>query len=172
MSPFRRDTVSATFAAILGETPRPLTSDGVREDLASLIARCLAKSASDRPASASVVAEQLSRVLGTQSGSGPVAAPLPSASIAVLPFTDLSPGHDQAYFCDGIAEEILHAMTRLGGIRVAARGSSFQYRGGTHDVRTVGRSLEVDHVLEGSVRRAGNRMRITVQLVEIERAHV
>ena len=167
VSPFRRDTVSATFAAILGETPRPLTSDGVREDLASLIARCLAKSASDRPASASVVAEQLSRVLGTQSGSGPVAAPLPSASIAVLPFTDLSPGHDQAYFCDGIAEEILHAMTRLGGIRVAARGSSFQYRGGTHDVRTVGRSLEVDHVLEGSVRRAGNRMRITVQLVDV-----
>jgi len=166
VSPFRRDTISATFTAILGETPRPLTSDGVREDLASLIARCLAKSASDRPASASVVAEQLARVLGTQSGSGPIAAPLPSASIAVLPFTDLSPAHDQAYFCDGVAEEILHALTRLGGVRVAARGSSFQYRG-AHDIRTVGRSLEVDHVLEGSVRRAGNKMRITVQLVDV-----
>ena len=167
VTPFRRETVTATFAALMGEPPRSLTTWGVREDLASVVEHCLAKLPNERPQSASQVADMFARVLGSQSGSTATIAPLAPASIAVLPFTDLSPAHDQAYFCDGIAEEILHAMTRLGGVRVAARGSSFQYRGGDHDIRTVGRSLQVDHVLEGSVRRAGTRMRITVQLVDV-----
>jgi len=167
VSPFRRDTVTATFAAVIGDTPRSLVAEGVREDLASVVERCLAKRATERPESASLVAEMLARVLGSSSGSSGRVMPLAPASIAVLPFTDLSPAKDQAYFCDGIAEEILHAMTRLGGVRVAARGSSFQYRGGDHDIRAVGRSLDVDHVLEGSVRRAGKRVRITVQLVDV-----
>ncbi len=167
-SPFRRDTATATLAAVLGDAPPALSGHGIRADLADVVERCLAKRPGDRPASASIVAEALVRVM-TQTG--PVAvAPLAPVSIAVLPFVDLSPGRDQAYFCDGIAEEILHVLTRLGGVRVAARGSSFQYRGGGHDIRAVGRALQVDHVLDGSVRRAGNRVRVTVQLVDVATA--
>jgi TolB-like protein/tetratricopeptide (TPR) repeat protein len=87
------------------------------------------------------------------------------ASIAVLPFTDLSPGKDQDYFCDGVAEEILNALCAVPGLRVAARGSSFQFKGRSVDAREVGRVLGVATLLEGSVRKAGNRMRITAQLV-------
>ncbi|HEY0255642.1 MAG TPA: protein kinase [Kofleriaceae bacterium] len=163
VSPFRRETLPATFAAIVGDTPKSLD---VRDDLALLTGQLLAKRPDERPASAAQVAEQLAKIQASQSGSVTPPIPQAPASIAVLPFTDLSQDHDQGYFCDGVAEEILHAMTRLGGIRVAARGSSFQYRG-TYDIRVVGRNLEVDHVLEGSVRRAGKRMRITVQLVDV-----
>ena len=163
ISPFRRATVPWTLGAIVAEEPPPLA---VREDLAAIVARLLAKRPDERPASAAQVAESLSRILGTQSSITTAPMPQMTASIAVLPFADLSPAHDQGYLCDGIAEELLHAMSRLGGVRVAARGSSFQYRG-AQDVRVVGRNLDVDHVLEGSVRRAGNRMRITVQLVDV-----
>ena len=86
-------------------------------------------------------------------------------SIAVLPFADLSPGKDQDYFCDGIAEELLNALCAVPGLRVAARGSSFRFKGRAVDVREVGRTLAVATLLEGSVRKAGNRMRITAQLV-------
>ncbi|MCE9572535.1 MAG: protein kinase [Deltaproteobacteria bacterium] len=163
VSPFRRETLPATFAAIIRGTPKPLE---VRDDIAAIIGRLLAKRPEERPASAADVADALARILTTQSGTMAAPPPQTPASIAVLPFADLSPNHDQEYFCDGIAEEILHAMSRLGGVRVAARGSSFQYRG-AHDVRVIGRNLDVDHVLEGSVRRAGTRLRITVQLVDV-----
>ena len=163
VSPFRRETMPATFAAIVRDPPKPLA---VRDDVAAIVGRLLAKRPDERPDSAAQVAESLSRILGAQSGTTTAPMPQAPASIAVLPFADLSPAHDQGYFCDGIAEEILHAMSRLGGVRVAARGSSFQYRG-AQDVRVIGRSLDVDHVLEGSVRRAGSRLRITVQLVDV-----
>jgi TolB-like protein/Tfp pilus assembly protein PilF len=87
------------------------------------------------------------------------------ASIAVLPFADLSPAKDQDYFCDGIAEELLGALCCVGGLRVAARGSAFQFKGRSVDAREVGRALGVATLLEGSVRKAGNRARITAQLV-------
>jgi TolB-like protein/Tfp pilus assembly protein PilF len=87
-------------------------------------------------------------------------------SVAVLAFTDLSPAKDQEYFSDGIAEEILDALARVKGLRVAGRTSSFQYKGRNEDLRTIGRALGVAHVLEGSVRRQGNKVRITAQLVK------
>jgi TolB-like protein/Tfp pilus assembly protein PilF len=87
------------------------------------------------------------------------------ASIAVLPFADLSPGKDQDYFCDGIAEELLAALCAVPGLRVAARGSSFQFKGRAVDAREVGKALGVATLLEGSVRKAGNRVRIAAQLV-------
>ncbi|MFT3697817.1 MAG: protein kinase [Kofleriaceae bacterium] len=164
VSPFRRETMPATFAAIVGDTPKPIPE--VRDDLMTLIDRLLAKRPEDRPANAATVADTLARIIQSQSGTTSTPITTAPPSIAVLPFDDLSPAKDQAYFCDGVAEEILHAMTRLGGVRVAARGSSFQYRG-AHDIRALGRALEVDHVLEGSVRRAGQRMRISVQLVDV-----
>ncbi len=89
----------------------------------------------------------------------------PAASIAVLPFADLSPSKDQDYFCDGIAEELLGALSAVEGLRVAARGSSFQFKGQAVDSREVGRTLGVATLLEGSVRKAGNRVRISARLV-------
>jgi adenylate cyclase len=86
-------------------------------------------------------------------------------SIAVLPFMDMSPNADQQYFGDGIAEELISALTTVDGLRVAARTSSFQFKGTTPDVRDIGRRLGVETVLEGSVRKSGDRLRITAQLV-------
>jgi TolB-like protein/Tfp pilus assembly protein PilF len=85
-------------------------------------------------------------------------------SLAVLPFADLSPVQDQEWFCDGIAEEILNALSRVPGLHVAARASAFSFRGRSGDLRTIARELNVATVLEGSVRRAGDRVRITAQL--------
>ena len=90
-----------------------------------------------------------------------------AASIAVLAFTDMSAAKDQDWFCDGIAEEILNALTPLKGLRVAARTSAFSFKGKSDDLRTIGEKLNVTTVLEGSVRRAGDRVRITVQLSDV-----
>lgn len=87
-------------------------------------------------------------------------------SIAVLPFTDMSPEQDQGFFCEGIAEEILNALTKIEQLDVTARSSSFAYDTGSGDIRDIGRELGVGTVLEGSVRKSGNRVRVTAQLVK------
>jgi TolB-like protein/tetratricopeptide (TPR) repeat protein len=97
-------------------------------------------------------------------------SPLPTqdiSAIAVLPFADMSPGRDQDYLCEGLAEELINVLTRIDGLRVAARTASFQFRGTGADVRAVGQKLGVGTLLEGSVRKAGNRLRVTVQLIEV-----
>src|SRR6184192_1208917 len=87
-------------------------------------------------------------------------------SVAVLPFADLSAEGDQEYFCDGVAEEILNALAKVGGLHVPARTSCFAFRGASVDARDIGRRLGVEALLEGSIRKAGNRLRITVQLID------
>jgi adenylate cyclase len=87
-------------------------------------------------------------------------------SIAVLPFVDMSPEKDQGYFCEGIAEEILNALTKIPQLSVAARSSSFQFNAGSGDVRDIGNELGVRAILEGSVRKSDNRIRVTAQLVK------
>src|SRR5205823_1384366 len=89
----------------------------------------------------------------------------PEKSIAVLPFLDLSQAKDQEYFCDGISEEILHALARVDGLHVLGRTSSFSFKGTNATVGEIGRKLNVEDVLEGSVRREGNRIRVTTQLM-------
>lgn len=89
-------------------------------------------------------------------------------SVAVLPFTDISQEKDQQYFCDGIAEEIISRLARIKALRVVSRSTSFQARALTSDLRDLGRRLRVGTVLEGSVRKAGCRLRITVQLADVE----
>jgi TolB-like protein/DNA-binding SARP family transcriptional activator len=98
----------------------------------------------------------------------PWSRPLEQGSIAVLPFIDLSPEQDQEYFSDGITEELITQLSRVKGLKVPARTSSFQFKGALADVRDVGARLGVVHVLEGSVRKAGDRLRITVQLIKVE----
>lgn len=108
--------------------------------------------------------------LGWDKLQDPAEAPAPETavtdkSIAVLPFADFSPGGDQAWFADGLTDEILNALARARDLRVASRTSSFGYRGTELDIPTLAAELNVAHVLEGSVRRAGDRIRVTAQLI-------
>lgn len=101
----------------------------------------------------------------------PAEPPLPeldhaAPSIAVLPFDDLSEKRNQAYFCEGIAEEILTALCMIPNLRVASRVAAFQFSGKSADLSVIGRKLNVQTVLEGSVRKSGDRLRITAQLVK------
>src|SRR6185437_8965205 len=89
------------------------------------------------------------------------------STIAVLPFTDMSPGRDQDYLCEGLAEELINVLTRLDGLRVVSRTASFQFRASGMDVRDIGRQLNVGALLEGSVRKSGNQLRVTVQLIDV-----
>jgi TolB-like protein len=91
--------------------------------------------------------------------------------VAVLPFTNMSPDPDNEYFGDGMAEEIINALAQVPGLRVAARTSAFSFKGKNVDLRAIGEKLNVSTVLEGSVRRAGNRVRITAQLINVNDGH-
>ena len=89
-------------------------------------------------------------------------------SIAVLPFADMSPDKDQGYFCEGVAEEILNALTKIQRLHVVARTSAFRYRDVGGDIREIGRQLGVKTILEGSVRKSDERLRVTAQLINVE----
>jgi serine/threonine protein kinase/Flp pilus assembly protein TadD len=158
--PFDRPTAAETMAAILKDEAPALPPD-VPVALGRLVSRCLEKDSGRRSLSARDVAAELR---GREA--------LPAAdekidSLAVLPFADLSPARDQEYFCDGLADELIDALSRVRGLRVASRTSSFQFKGTAPDVREVGRRLGVRAVLEGSVRKAGDRLRVTVQVTDV-----
>ncbi|HEY4649451.1 MAG TPA: protein kinase [Gemmatimonadales bacterium] len=104
----------------------------------------------------------------TYARSRPGATAEAAASAAVLPFSDLSPGKDQEYFSDGLTDELITSLSQVKGLRVAARTSSFQFKGRNADVREVGRKLDVSAVLEGSVRRSGDHLRVTAQLSSVK----
>jgi TolB-like protein/Tfp pilus assembly protein PilF/preprotein translocase subunit Sec61beta len=100
-------------------------------------------------------------------GAGLADAAAPARSIAVLAFDDLSPEGDQGYFAEGISEELLNLLARIDGLKVAARTSSFKFRGADADIRQIGAALNVETVLEGSVRKAGDDVRVTAQLIDV-----
>ncbi|HSN73060.1 MAG TPA: tetratricopeptide repeat protein [Steroidobacteraceae bacterium] len=117
--------------------------------------------------------ERTPRSAGTDAEEAPGAAPPePSSvtatpnSVAILSFADMSPERDQEYFCDGVAEEIINALCCIEDLRVASRTSAFQFKGRAADSRDIGRILGVRHLLEGSVRKSGNRIRVTAQLID------
>ena len=95
----------------------------------------------------------------------PAVAAIPDKSIAVLPFVDMSEKKDQEYFADGMAEEIIDLLVRVPGLKVISRTSSFKFKGNSEDLRSIGTQLGVAYVLEGSVRKAGDRLRVTAQLI-------
>jgi adenylate cyclase len=109
--------------------------------------------------------EILKSLRSSTSTDKPASSLIPDKSIAVLPFVDLSQAHDQEYFCDGISEEILDALAQIKGLRVVARTSSFSFKGKNADVAEIGQKLGVANILEGSLRREGNRIRVTAQLI-------
>ena len=100
--------------------------------------------------------------------SGSVAAPAPEKSIAVLPFVDMSPLENQAHFADGLTEELINKLTEIDGLLVTGRTSSFYFKDKHDDLRKIGRTLGVDHILEGSVRKSGESLRVTTQLIDVD----
>jgi adenylate cyclase len=94
-----------------------------------------------------------------------------AASVAVLPFVNMSPEPEQEYFCDGMTEEIINLLTHVAELKVIARTSAFQFKGMSVDIREVGRRLDADLVIEGSVRKSGDQLRITAQAIQTESGH-
>lgn len=163
--PFSKSSAQALIAAHIVEQPplSRLRNGQIPSVLAELVGKCLQKSPDDRPGSASEILTLLETSGSYSSGPRAVAAPL--ASIAVLPFENMSEEKSNDYFADGISEEIINALTHVEGLRVAGRTSSFAFKGQRVSLAEVGEKLNVDTVLEGSVRKAGNRIRITAQLI-------
>jgi serine/threonine protein kinase/tetratricopeptide (TPR) repeat protein len=150
--PRRRFQKASDVAAALTGRPRPRAWPLAL--LAALLVLLLA-------AAGVVVGKKVSQKDTSKVAASSAAPP----SIAVLPFVDMSPQHDQGYFSDGVAQEIINALAQVPGLHVAARSSSFSFRGTNEDLRTVAQKLDVAHVLEGSVRSSGKRLRVTAQLV-------
>jgi len=164
--PFGGKTGPERIAAVLKEEPHSAVeiNQGLPRQIDRIFRHCLEKEPRYRMASARDLREELD-ALRQAKEDGRAALP----SIAVLPFADMSREKDQAYFCDGIAEEIINALCRVQGLRVASRTSSFQFKDSLADLREIGNALRVDTVLEGSVRKSEHRLRITVQLIEAAR---
>jgi serine/threonine-protein kinase len=168
--PFTGPTIQATMIKRCVEPPPRLSTirTEVPAALDEAVHRALAPLPDDRFASAAQLALTLERARhGAPSGEVAVAAPPPTAhAIAVLPFVNLSPERENEYFSDGMAEELTNALTRVAGLRVASRSSAWIFKGKEADARTIGQRLRVDSLVEGSVRKLGNRIRLTVQLVD------
>lgn len=98
----------------------------------------------------------------------PAPPPSDNPSVAILPFVDLSPHEDQAYFCDGLADELINRLTKIENLRIPARTSSFSFKGKELDIQEIGEKLDVDNVLEGSIRKSDNRLRVSVQLIKVD----
>jgi serine/threonine-protein kinase len=170
--PFHGDSLLSLSRSIsLARVPLPIPGRAdVSAVLEMVIRRALARERDDRYASIPSLLADLLRVAPTAPFASvtltTASTPKLLPSIAVLPFSDLSPGKDQDYFCEGMAEELITSLTALEGVRVAARRSSFQFKGHAGDVGEIGRKLSVATVLEGSVRTSGTRLRVTAQLVD------
>ncbi len=160
---FTTGTRAEAMSSILRDRPAPVSQlrTDTTDALADLIMSCLEKEPQLRPD-----APQLcEKIVAAQRGRRTDAVePLPS--VAVLPFADMSPDHDQGYFCNGMAEEIINTLAKLDGLRVAPRTSSFRFRGSEAGGKAIARQLNVTTLLEGSVRKAGDQLRITAQLID------
>ncbi len=143
------------FIALFLSWAYEITPEGVRRDRAAVPAGAVEESAEQE------VAEK-------SAASAPVVSEADAKSIAVLPFADMSPDKDQDYFCEGMAEEIINALTKISGVHVASRTASFQFKGENIDISQIGERLNVRTVLEGSVRKAMDQLRVTAQLIKVE----
>ena len=168
--PFEGELTQEVRARVLSEAPPDPVSlrPEIPPGLAEVILKCLRKKPGERfPDFEAVLSALRSEGAG---GAKPAGDAAPSrealSSVAVLPFADMSPARDQDYFGEGLAEEIIHALAGARGLRVVARTSAFALKGLKLDVREIGRTLGVGAVLEGSVRKAGDRLRVTAQLID------
>ncbi len=170
--PFRGATGSDVISSILRDVPPSLTQvhPGLPPRLDRIVARCLAKEPAERYPSARDIRNDLralrAEVEAGVAGVGGSAEPADDArTIAVLPFVNMSPDPDQEYFSDGISEELLNLLARITALRVVARTSSFSFKGQNIAIPEIAKRLHVAYILEGSVRKAGPRVRITAQLI-------
>ncbi len=151
--------------------PVPLLSqalEGVPDEIDRALSKAMAKDAAAR----FTTSGEFARALVAPTVTTPTATPVPDGiqpvkSMAVLPFTNMSADPENEYFTDGMAEEIINALSKIKSLSVASRTSSFAYKGKTEDIREIGKKLEVSAVLEGSVRKMGNKIRISVQLINV-----
>jgi serine/threonine-protein kinase len=174
---FTGDSAIAIMAAILHKEPDPIQAPSALQDI---VARCLRKSPADRFQSMAQVKDALMAATSgvgapatLRSGAVPVlpthsSPPARTPSIAVLPFANSSRDGEDEYFSDGLAEEIINALTQVAGLKVIARTSAFAFKGKNEDIRKIAETLGVSSVLEGSVRRAGAKLRVTAQLIRAE----
>ena len=157
-------SIADTLSAVLRDEPGRLNAP---EGVAAIVARCLRKSPADRFANTGELRTALQQALTPRSGeaartgSGHPVVP----SIVVLPFANISRDPEDEYFGDGLAEEIINALAQIPRLKVIARTSAFAFKGQNTDIRKIAQALGVTTVLEGSVRRSGNRLRITAQLI-------
>ena len=169
--PFTGPTPQAIMSKRFTETAKPLRA--VRNTVPEYVERAVTKAMStdsdQRFMTASLFGQALASGLATPTDTQTIPQPVVSAakSVAVLPFANMSPDPENEYFTDGMAEEIINALTKIQSLRVASRTSSFAFKGKNEDINEIGRKLRVSTVLEGSVRKMGNRLRITAQLVNV-----
>ena len=165
-APFVGPTVQSIIAKLFTDPVAPLREhrSDVPEWLDSAVIKALAKRPDARYATAAQFAQALTWPTGT--GTPPeLKAGSAAKSIAVLPFVNMSNDPENEYFSDGVAEDIINALTKIQSLRVASRTSAFAFKGKSEDIGEIGRKLKVGTVLEGSVRKAGSRLRVTAQLV-------
>jgi len=164
--PFTGPTVQAVLAKRFVEEPAPI--EHKRADVPAHVARALARSLRRDPADRFPTAGAFATELGRVTASMPVPAAPALPSIAVLPFTNIGHDPENAFLADGIADEVISALGRLRTLQVAARTSSYAFRGKPDDLASIGAALRVAHVLEGSVQRAGTRLRVKVALLRVD----
>ena len=159
-SPHEGPTVAAILVRVLTETPAPLGGlvPGLPPPIEAAVTRALARSPADRFATAGAFAAAL--------GIAPVPVELSDKSIVVLPFDNMSPDPNDAWLSDGLTEELISDLSRIRAFRVISRNSAIAVKQRTRDVREIARLVDVRYVLEGSVRRAGDSLRITAQLID------
>jgi serine/threonine-protein kinase len=151
---FEGNSAVDVLSSIVRDAPQPLQAP---TKLERVVMRCLEKSPAARFQTVAELREALEQITFKPAGLRP--------SIAVLPFANMSGDQDNEYFSDGLAEEIINALAQTPGLKVIARTSAFGFKGKQEDIRRIGEALGVAHVLEGSVRRAGNRIRVSAQLI-------
>jgi TolB-like protein/cytochrome c-type biogenesis protein CcmH/NrfG len=169
-APFTGPTIQAIIAKLFTHPPRPIREyrADVPDWLESAVVKCLEKPAAARFGTGAQLAQALTWPGGTSTPPGaPAGSGGGSKSIAVLPFVNMSADPENEYFSDGIADEIINALSRIQALQVAARTSSFAFKGKSEDMSAIGRKLKVATVLEGSVRKAGNKLRVAAQLIDV-----
>jgi serine/threonine protein kinase/tetratricopeptide (TPR) repeat protein len=170
--PFSGATPQATMAKRFTELPRAVRDirSSVPESVEKAVAKAMSTDASARYSTSAHFAQALASgtmITPTDTATLPQATVSAAKSIAVMPFANLSADPENEYFTDGMAEEIISALTKIQSLRVISRTSSFVFKGKNESVAEIGRTLKVSTVLEGSVRKMGNRLRITAQLVNV-----
>jgi serine/threonine protein kinase/tetratricopeptide (TPR) repeat protein len=164
---FGGPTASDTIASVIRSEPDwHALPASIPTTITSLLRRCLTKDADQRLSDVSTARQILAGVLAG-GAKGERAAAQVTPSVAVLPFVNMSGDPENQYFCDGLSEELINALTRLPDLKVASRTSAFRFRGSDQDIRRIGDELGVSTVVEGSVRRAGARLRVAVQLISV-----